>query len=405
MNSATTSQRMSLRNIHLFARQQTARWPVIGQGTVSVGTQTAAPVPFQIVLTPEPADGQAIGLSISENQIELWVRDGAERRIVSQASGENLGLNPSGEALPYWLSLDSNNQRIRYGKGEMLHALMLFEFSWAAEGRESSLQKLSKTLCQIEVQNTEVIELKLLEVPVNLDPAPQIVSTDTLTLEMLANNSATVAADLPNACQRLYANVSGVGVNLHPADFPEFAQAIQYSIVTPGALCNKKLQEKDPIFGYLRVTIDTNQGDSPGQPYVLEIWPAGSRSPIHDHGEACAVIKVLSGQIQVSWFAALSPDISQPWGSAIMHAGGITFLTPDYYQIHQLHNPSPKTGGEFCATIQCYRYPDYDTIHYEYFDYIEDGTVKQFLPDSDWSYLDFKALIQAEWTEAMKAAG
>lgn len=402
MNPTITPRQMILQHVHLFTRQQTARWPVVGQGTVSVGTQTDAPSPFQIVLTPAPANGQAVGLSISENQVELWTQNGAERQVVIQKSAEGIGLNPAGEALPYWLSLDSNNQRIRYGKGEMLQALMLFEYSWATL-EDSPLRDLSKTLCQIEVQNTEVTELKLLEVPVNLDPAPQIVSTDTLTLEMLANNSATVAADLPNACQRLYANVSGAGINLRPADFPEFAQAIQYSIVTPGALCYEKLKKKDPIFGYLRVTIDTNQGDSPGQPYVLEIWPAGSSSPIHDHGEACAVIKVLSGQIQVSWFSALSPDISQPWGSAIMHADGITFLTPNYYQIHQLHNPSPKAGGEFCATIQCYRYPDDDTTHYEYFDYIEDGQVKQFLPDSDWSYLDFKALIQAEWTKAMAA--
>jgi len=131
--------------------------------------------------------------------------------------------------------------------------------------------------------------------------------------------------------------------------------------------------------------------------------PAGNGSPIHDHGRACAVIKVLHGQIQVSWFSALSPAIGQPWGSTVAHAGEVTFLTPDYYQIHRLFNPSPK-GGSFCATIQCYRYPDDDLRHYEYFDYIEDGHVKQFLPDSDWTYLAFKEAIRQEWQAAMKGA-
>ncbi len=115
------------------------------------------------------------------------------------------------------------------------------------------------------------------------------------------------------------------------------------------------------------------------------------------------MIKVLHGQIQVSWFSALSPAIGQPWGSTVAHAGEVTFLTPDYYQIHRLFNPSPK-GGSFCATIQCYRYPDDDLRHDEYFDYIEDGHVKQFLPDSDWTYLAFKEAIRQEWQAAMKGA-
>ena len=28
---------------------------------------------------------------------------------------------------------------------------------------------------------------------------------------------------------------------------------------------------------------------------MLEIWPSGHHSPVHDHGNACAVIKVLYG--------------------------------------------------------------------------------------------------------------
>ena len=33
-------------------------------------------------------------------------------------------------------------------------------------------------------------------------------------------------------------------------------------------------------------------GESPGIPYVLEIWPIGSRSPIHNHAAVYGVIKV-----------------------------------------------------------------------------------------------------------------
>lgn len=43
---------------------------------------------------------------------------------------------------------------------------------------------------------------------------------------------------------------------------------------------------------YLRITLGQSLGNSPGQPYVVEIWPPGHYSSIHDHGDACAVIKV-----------------------------------------------------------------------------------------------------------------
>ena len=50
----------------------------------------------------------------------------------------------------------------------------------------------------------------------------------------------------------------------------------------------------------MRVTLGTHRGFSPGIPYVLEIWPGGCESPIHNHGNAYAVIKVLHGAIKVT---------------------------------------------------------------------------------------------------------
>ena len=40
-------------------------------------------------------------------------------------------------------------------------------------------------------------------------------------------------------------------------------------------------------------------------PYVLEIWPGGNGSPIHNHGGACAIIKVLFGCLSVNLFNKL----------------------------------------------------------------------------------------------------
>lgn len=46
---------------------------------------------------------------------------------------------------------------------------------------------------------------------------------------------------------------------------------------------------------YLRVTVgDNSSGASPGcSPYVLEVWPAGHSSPVHNHGSSFVVMKVL----------------------------------------------------------------------------------------------------------------
>lgn len=392
MTTSFTNQQ-KINTYYTSFTQNTAEWSVMGQGTVSVLTDSVAET-LSIVISNK--DGAAIGLDIGHKNITLWSKaDNQQRTVLDCSEDSKLLLSASNENLPYWLSLDSNNQRIRYGKGEMLHALMLYEYGL----KDQAVLSIAKSLQHIQVTGATVEQLRILEIPINLDPAPHIVNSDAITLEILAGNTATVIADLPTACQKLYANVAGTGVNLCPEDFPEFAQAIQYSIITPGALCNKRLSEKDPIFGYLRVTIDPNLGDSPGQPYVLELWPAQNGSPIHDHGEACAVIKVLHGQIKISLFSTLSPEITQPWGSLIATKGDVTFLTPDYYQIHQLFNPT-AAGGEFCATIQCYRYPDDNTQHYEYFDYIDGNSIQQFTPDSDWDYLTFKTLIKAEWESA-----
>lgn len=42
-----------------------------------------------------------------------------------------------------------------------------------------------------------------------------------------------------------------------------------------------------------------------GVPYVLEIWPVGSGSPVHNHGGACAIIKVLHGSLTISLYNKL----------------------------------------------------------------------------------------------------
>ena len=82
----------------------------------------------------------------------------------------------------------------------------------------------------------------------------------------------------------------------------------RFSINTPGCKLYETLQRKS----YLRITIGPSARQSPGIPYVLEIWPAGSQSPVHNHGSTYAIVKVLYGTIENRTFNKMPSTATQP---------------------------------------------------------------------------------------------
>jgi hypothetical protein len=176
--------------------------------------------------------------------------------------------------------------------------------------------------------------------------------------------------------------------------------------------CNKKLLEKATEFNkdkpnvletYLRITLGQNNGESPGIPYVMEIWPVGHFSPIHSHSKADAIIRVLNGDINVKLFPFLcaEKDGIMPFAEKDFSTGEITWISPTLNQIHQLKNL--ETNEKTCITIQCYMYEKNDTTHYDYFDYLDDnGNVQQYEPDSDMDFVEFKKTMKQEWDNRTK---
>ena len=150
---------------------------------------------------------------------------------------------------------------------------------------------------------------------------------------------------------------------------------------------------------------------------MLEIWPSGHYSPIHNHGNACAIIKVLFGRITINLFNQLlspvkqmgvnggwTPPAPEPTFIKKLDAkeGDITWISPDWYQTHQLKSNT----DDFCATIQCYRYSDEDNIHWPGFDYFAEGADGNhasrqdvFYPDSDFTFLNMRSIVLAEYQE------
>ena len=279
---------------------------------------------------------------------------------------------------------------------------------------KSTKQFLESLRIVEKVAPSTAVFTRLLRDPITKTVPLLVKDTNELTMDSIAQALYIPRANLSPTSQRLYHCISGKQFQLSTPDFPEFADAIEHSIATPGKWCYETLKQKATEFNkdkpntqetYLRITLGENNGESPGVPYVMEIWPVGHYSPIHNHGESSAVIRVLHGSIHVSLFPFLSDDAVTPFAQTTFAKGDITWISPTLNQVHQLKNlPENK---DTCITIQCYMYESSDKDHHDYFDYIESNKgIQYFEPDSDMDFIEFKKTMKKEWLElqAQRAA-
>merc|ERR1712038_527912 len=355
-------------------------------------------------------------------------------------------LNP-GRNETFWMSFDKENLILRGGTGYMITALQLFEKRFESPTRNPSPEAKAKYLKNYGklsrysmykpdcvIKDGKHVELIKSKYPIYKDLPPIVKDHDKITLEDLDSRTAISIKELSPECQRLYENVAGANIKINPPDFPDFAQAIDYSI--NHGICKCTLEKKaqgefnkpgstvyDANETYLRITLGSNMGDSPGIPYVMEIWPAGCYSPIHDHSQANAIIKVLHGSLTTRYFESLDRAQQQeeqsdhhhfdffhkkkekvePYAEAVVSEGDVTWLDDRQFQTHQLFNHN--IDGTACITIQCYMYNDKDNSHYENFDFIgSDNQIQPFVPNSDWDYDCFKKLLKKEFSDYKKRA-
>jgi hypothetical protein len=391
---------------------RTARLPVRGQGTVAFNVKNFGPTPPQsyrvYLLAADSRPVAVVTVKDTAIEVELLDKNGQRRTATSSRLPEGLrliGFTPSDMFI--WASMDRANGTIQVGDGYMMRRNTRITL---VPGAEVSLRDMQRAIEEIEqARIDDEVELasntKISRMPVVLDPPPVVIDRNSITLEHLARNDAIADSTLPEEAQYLYGTVAGNNITLSPRD----AAAIDFSLDTDGMTLFEKVKEKltefgdDPKMVYIRVTIGPDEGDSPGSPFVLEIWPKGCYSPVHSHSETVAVIKVLHGDIKVRWYNPLAQkdnDHLAPLMEQTFSRGDVTWLTPEMYQTHKLENPRTDT---MCATIQSYRYLDRDNQHYEFFDYVSpDPGVKekqQFRPDSDYELLDLLRIVRHEYDE------
>lgn len=300
----------------------------------------------------------------------------------------------------YWFSLDSQNQRLYGGLGEARKETVFYSYEFP---KDQNKKQFLESLVSVKVDKLKVV--RVLRDPITGTVPLVVKNTDDLTMEDVSSGAYMPKGNLSLTSQKLYDCISGKQFTLNTSDFPEFADAIEHSIATPGKWCYELLKQKATEFDkdkpneketYLRITLGENNGESPGIPYVMEIWPVGHYSPVHNHGGVSAVIRVLHGSINVSLFPTLASV--QPFAKADFKKEDITWISPELNQVHQLKNL--EGNKDTCITIQCYMYEDDDKKHYDYFDYLDaDGTKQQFEPNSDLAFVEFKKLMKKEWEE------
>ena len=385
-----------------------------GQGVSSVVLKERASLAWEIYNEDKTA---GLKLEVLESEAvlyELIIHDDFGKRFqewsrVHSCEKTIAGLDADKDCV-YWFSIDGPNHRISYGKGEMRRATTLLEYPPLLD-KSINIEWLKEVSEVVIDTSAPSLQSDIYRDPVTIDPSLIVLDTDKISMMDMASNKATVAANLTAACQTIHANITGNNFQLDTPDFPDFVKAIEASIKESDGWCYNKLQEKadEDEFGggyqetYLRITLGVNQGDSPGIPNVMEIWPPGHHSPIHNHGDANAIIRVLHGEIQVDLYAMLSLEHTTPFATKNFVKDQVTWLSPGLNQIHKLTNPN--SDGSTCITIQSYMYGQENTYHYEYFDFIDEDKdkIEPFTPNSDMGFIEFKETIKKEWDARQKA--
>ena len=156
-----------------------------------------------------------------------------------------------------------------------------------------------KTLTDGEVCSFIHVEpiIAIRKQPLIKNPSPLVLHATQATLENIDMGKYTFSSELPPPCKALYDTIRHLKLDsafeAGESDV-SFIKAIRFSINTEGCRLHELLQTKK----YLRITMGIGRGDSPGNAYVLEIWPPGASSPIHNHGAVCGIVKILHGTIQ-----------------------------------------------------------------------------------------------------------
>jgi hypothetical protein len=144
----------------------------------------------------------------------------------------------------------------------------------------------------------------------------------------------------------------------------------------------------DPKSTYIRVDCFGKRIQSP---CLLEIWPGGHHSPIHEHASSTGLMKGVFGRVDIMLYEGLSANPKQV-ALLAMTPEHCSWMSPDHYQAHKVY--CPMSEHDFAATFHLYTETQSDVFKYR--DEREPHNIAEFVTESDISWGQFyKALTDA----------
>lgn len=207
----------------------------------------------------------------------------------------------------FWVSVHYKECWLKFGTGYMNENNKVCLFKCRQDFANITKNKLHN-IRNVNLLNCLTSYHKVSTNPVQKDFEPVVKAV--VTPAEMDTRSAVNPDELPDRARDLFHVLRNEGWELSAAD----AAAINFSLDTKGCSLYETLKEKqskfkDPKMSYIRVTVGEETGHAPGNTYVFEIWPKNHYSPVHDHANAAAIIKVLHGSINSSWYNPL-PNMS-----------------------------------------------------------------------------------------------
>ncbi|CAF3590853.1 unnamed protein product [Rotaria socialis] len=395
----------------------TTALPIKGQGTIEVWQHKSVPFELRISNKLDPndnaANSYAIVLTVNVDKAQLGLVNaqcGHTLRALdnTQESHEVLQADDSSWHC-YWLTFYGEYRMIQYGIGEIRPRFKILEVH-PHECDKISINNISylhmKVSNDLNNKPTEYFKdnfrIFIGTEPVIFDPPLLVISPIEFSPTHPANIKGVLAPLLRNPCRNLYVEV--IDFSLNAESFPNFIETVEQSIRNPAGWCYKKLKEKQNHFGksrveasYLCIALDQLENDKPICPCLIKIWPPGHHSPVHNHGDAYGIIRVLHGKILIKFFPFLSVNLRQDsLMEQLFVENQVTWMIPKLNQTYQMKNLDMDVSC--CITIHCYQHKTDDAIFCERFDFItNDGhRIEHYdcLPDTN--YLTFKNMMLME---------
>jgi hypothetical protein len=322
--------------------------PIKGQSTIAIIQNSS--IPFEIILSNankltgiNGENKYSIILVVNNREVTLatFIHDQKHLLDRTDESHQILQTNNNNHEYIYWISFSKETLTVMYGIGEIRPKFKVLQ----AHLDSKHVQSMANiTYLHVKIngihENFEKID-NLKDKIRFLIGSSSFVEPSLLVLRQFQSSlinhhhfySSISPLNLVEPCRSLYHNI--IHFKLDDEDFPDLIQAIEHSIKNPHGWCYQKLFEKANQFGrsqqektYLRLTLDS---------LIIEIWPPGHYSPIHNHNNAYGMFRVLYGQILIRLFPDLTLTLQhQAPIEYLLHQDQVTWMLPRLNQTHQM---------------------------------------------------------------------